>query len=59
LTWNQLSIHDKEIFILSSDGFYDYLLAHIEQLGSKNSFIKLQKKGSLYWVIRQTLFAIF
>jgi len=48
LTWNQLSIHDKEIFILSSDGFYDYLLAHIEQLGSKNSFIKLQKKGSLY-----------
>ncbi|HEX2684450.1 MAG TPA: TIGR00730 family Rossman fold protein [Ferruginibacter sp.] len=27
LTWNQLSIHDKKIFILNTAGFYDHLLA--------------------------------
>jgi uncharacterized protein (TIGR00730 family) len=39
LTWNQLSIHDKEIFILNSGGFFDYLLAHINWL---------EKSGFLY-----------
>jgi uncharacterized protein (TIGR00730 family) len=38
LTWNQLSIHDKEIFILNSNGFYNHLLAHIEQL-DKHGFL--------------------
>jgi uncharacterized protein (TIGR00730 family) len=28
LTWNQLSIHNKQIFILNTDGFYNQLLAH-------------------------------
>ena len=32
LTWNQLSIHDKEIFILNSGGFYDHLVAHIKKM---------------------------
>ncbi len=32
LTWNQLSIHDKKIFILNSAGFYDHLLAHLQKL---------------------------
>ena len=32
LTWNQLSIHDKHIFILNSDGFYDGLLLHINKM---------------------------
>jgi hypothetical protein len=32
ITWNQLTIHDKEIFILNSGGFYDHLIAHIEQM---------------------------
>lgn len=32
LTWNQLSIHDKEIFILNSNGFYDHLIQHIEMM---------------------------
>ena len=27
VTWNQLSIHDKKIFILNTAGFYDHLLA--------------------------------
>ena len=29
LTWNQLKIHDKKIFLLNTDGFYDALLRHI------------------------------
>jgi uncharacterized protein (TIGR00730 family) len=32
LTWNQLSIHDKRIFIMNSGGFYDHLLAHLQNL---------------------------
>ena len=29
LTWNQVNIHNKKIFILNTDGFYDHLIAHI------------------------------
>ena len=29
ITWNQLSIHDKQIYILNSGGFYNHLVAHI------------------------------
>jgi uncharacterized protein (TIGR00730 family) len=29
LTWNQLSIHNKKIFFLNTDGFYDHLMQHI------------------------------
>lgn len=36
LTWNQLSIHNKKIFILNTAGFYDHLLAHIKTMGSEN-----------------------
>lgn len=32
VTWNQLTIHDKPIFIFNSNGFYDPLLLHIEQM---------------------------
>ena len=35
VTWNQLSIHDKLIFIMNSGGFYDHLLAHIKQMQSE------------------------
>ena len=38
LTWNQLSIHDKEIFILNSNGFYDHLIAHIDHM-QKEKFL--------------------
>ncbi len=30
LTWNQLKIHNKPVFFLNSDGFYDHLIAHIK-----------------------------
>ncbi len=39
VTWNQLSIHDKEIFIINSDNFFDSLLKHIQQM---------EKQGFLY-----------
>jgi len=38
VTWNQLTIHDKEIFILNTDGFYTHLIAHIEQM-KKEAFL--------------------
>lgn len=39
VTWNQLTIHDKEIFILNSGGFYNHLMDHIELM---------KKEGFLY-----------
>ena len=39
LTWNQLNIHHKEIFILNTAGFYDALILHIDNM---------QKEGFLY-----------
>lgn len=32
LTWNQLTLHDKEIFILNSAGFYNKLIDHIKTM---------------------------
>ena len=39
VTWNQLSIHDKKIYILNSDNFFEFLLKHIQQM---------EKQGFLY-----------
>lgn len=36
VTWNQLTIHDKEIFILNSGGFYTHLIRHIELMKEEN-----------------------
>ena len=35
LTWNQLSIHDKMVFIMNSDGFYSRLLEHMKFLSDE------------------------
>ncbi len=32
LTWNQLSIHDKRIFVLNSAGFYDHMVSHLHKM---------------------------
>jgi uncharacterized protein (TIGR00730 family) len=32
LTWNQLSIHDKRIIILNTEGFYNHLMAHLRHM---------------------------
>ena len=39
VTWNQLSIHDKKIFILNSGNYFEHLLKHLEQM---------EKQGFLY-----------
>jgi uncharacterized protein (TIGR00730 family) len=44
LTWNQLSIHDKQIFILNSGGFYDHLIAHIRQMKDENFLYEAAEK---------------
>lgn len=36
LTWNQLSIHNKKIYILNTAGFYDHLIKHLEHLIEKD-----------------------
>jgi uncharacterized protein (TIGR00730 family) len=32
LTWNQLNIHDKKIFIVNTAGFYDPLISFLHQM---------------------------
>ena|SRR5687767_6413615 len=49
LTWNQLSIHDKQIFILNSGGFYDHLIDHIN---------KMKEEGFLYEQAMKSLIII-
>ncbi len=44
LTWNQLKIHSKKIYVLNSDGFYNHLLKHLRQL---------HKEGFLYEPIEE------
>ncbi|HEX7844642.1 MAG TPA: TIGR00730 family Rossman fold protein [Chitinophagaceae bacterium] len=38
LTWNQLSIHNKQIFILNPNGFYDHLIRHLHHM-QKEKFL--------------------
>jgi uncharacterized protein (TIGR00730 family) len=39
LTWNQLKIHDKKIYVLNSAGYYNHLKNHLTQM---------QREGFLY-----------
>jgi len=39
LTWNQLAIHNKQIFILNSGNFYSHLINHIR---------RMEEEGFLY-----------
>lgn len=39
LTWNQLDLHQKKIFVLNTEGFYDHLIGHIS---------KMYQEGFLY-----------
>jgi TIGR00730 family protein len=32
VTWNALGIHEKKIFILNSDGYYNHLVAHLQTM---------------------------
>jgi len=44
LTWNQLSIHDKKIFILNSCGFYDHLIKHIHHIAAQQFLYEKEEK---------------
>ena len=46
LTWNQLKIHDKKIYLLNSGGFYNHLFIHLQHL---------DKEGFLYDPLEQRL----
>lgn len=46
LTWNQLKIHDKKIYVLNSEGFYNHLRLHL---------LHLQKEDFLYEVIEERI----
>jgi uncharacterized protein (TIGR00730 family) len=49
ITWNQLSIHDKTIVLLNSDGYYNNLIAHLQQM---------QEEGFLYTPWNESFFII-
>lgn len=46
LTWNQLALHDKKIFILNSGGFYNHLIAHMQVIAGE---------GFLYGALQEKL----
>lgn len=46
LTWNQLSIHHKRVFILNTANFYGHLIEHLK---------KMQAEGFLYHDISATV----
>ena len=48
VTWNQLTIHDKSIFILNSDGFYNSLLTHIDNMKAEGFLYEEAVKRILY-----------
>jgi uncharacterized protein (TIGR00730 family) len=49
LTWNQLSIHDKPIYLLNTAGFYDALLQHMQHM---------LKEGFLYTSVEKAVTVI-
>ncbi|RYY39600.1 MAG: TIGR00730 family Rossman fold protein [Chitinophagaceae bacterium] len=46
LTWNQLSIHNKRVFLLNTAGFYDHLMTHIKLM---------QDEGFLYTKVEEQI----
>lgn len=49
LTWNQLAIHDKKIFIMNTSGFYDHLIAHMHVQA---------KEGFLYGTLEEKMIVL-
>jgi len=49
ITWNQLNIHDKTIVLLNSDGYYNNLIAQLQQM---------HQEGFLYTAWNESLFII-
>ena len=66
LTWNQLSIHDKKIFILNTAGFYNHLILHMESMESRGflyepiwtRLAQFEKPDTMVEAIRKELGAV-
>ena len=56
LTWNQLSIHDKPIFILNSGGFYDGLLLHVSKMMEDGFLYHPPKKSFTVVTVPEEIF---
>jgi uncharacterized protein (TIGR00730 family) len=48
LTWNQLKIHNKKIYILNTDGFYNHLQKHMLHL-KQEGFLQNEVLGAIYF----------
>src|SRR5690606_25584040 len=48
LTWSQLKLHDKPVFILNHNGFYEHLRVHLEH-AHKEGFISAQHLELLHF----------
>jgi uncharacterized protein (TIGR00730 family) len=48
LTWNQLKIHNKKMYILNSDGFYNHLQKLIETM-RKEGFLQIDLLEQIYF----------
>jgi uncharacterized protein (TIGR00730 family) len=46
LAWSQLGLHDKPVGLLNVNGFYDYLLQHIDKM-VEEGFLKPQNRDLL------------
>jgi uncharacterized protein (TIGR00730 family) len=49
ITWNQLSIHDKKIFLLDSADYFKHLLLHMKQM---------EEQGFLYETVMERITVI-
>lgn len=49
LTWNQLSLHQKKIFLINSNGFYSHLIAHMN---------KMFEEGFLYHDLSESIIVL-
>ncbi len=49
LTWNQLAIHNKKIFIINSGGFYDHLLKHMQHLENEEFLYEPMSERILFF----------
>jgi uncharacterized protein (TIGR00730 family) len=42
LTWNQLKLHDKKIYVLNSEGYYNHLQKHLGTMEKEGFLLKEQ-----------------
>jgi uncharacterized protein (TIGR00730 family) len=56
ITWNQLKIHDKKIFILNSGGFYDHLSRHLNMLSDEGFLYEPLNERVLFCNTPQEIF---